>query len=277
MLKNDKNICILGGNDDLTLSFYLHCKKKFKKTIYINFSGKKIKSLDKRIYNLNLYELKNCLSILNKNQINEIVILGKIFRPNLSKFKLDGVVDFYLNKLIDAFKKGDGEILNVIISIFTDNGFKVVPITHLTSNFSFKKSSKNKIFNHNNNDKEDIKKALKILNDLSKYDNAQSIILENGHILAIEAAEGTDEMLDKVYNYKKNLLLDKKSKGILVKIPKKNQSLKVDLPVIGPRTIKLLKRSRIKSLAISKEFTLVNKIDKTLKEIDKHEINLYLI
>ena len=135
MLKNDKNICILGGNDDLTLSFYLHCKKKFKKTIDINFSGrknkkkfriykfrtmkvnkdiemnfsgKKIKSLDKRIYNLNLYELKNCLSILNKNQINEIVILGKIFRPNLSKFKLDGVVDFYLNKLIDAFKKGDG-------------------------------------------------------------------------------------------------------------------------------------------------------------------------
>ena len=36
MQKNKKDICILGGNDDLTNSFYSYCKKKFHKTIYIN-------------------------------------------------------------------------------------------------------------------------------------------------------------------------------------------------------------------------------------------------
>jgi len=278
MQKNKKNICILGGNDDLTNSFYSYCKKKFHKTIYINFSEKKIKKkLDKNIFHLHLYELKKCLKILQKNKIKEIVLLGKISRPDLSKFKLDGVIDQYLDELINAYKKGDGKILDVVISVFNENGFKIVPITHLTSNFSFRKDSENKIFNKISSDQDDINKALRILNDLSKYDNAQSIVLNNGFILAIEAAEGTDAMLDNVYRYKKRLGLDKKSNGVLVKLPKKSQSLKADLPVIGPKTIKLLKKTKINSIAVSKENTLVNNLNKTLMEIEKNRINLYLI
>jgi len=278
MQKNKRNICILGGNDDLTNSFYLYCKKKFPKTTYINLSNKKItNNQDKKIFNLHLYELKKCLNILKKNNIKDIVLLGKISRPDLSRFKLDGVIDQYLDKILVAYKKGDGEILNTVISIFNEKGFKIVPITNLTTNFSFNKDSKDMLFNKNNYDQGDIDKAIKILNDLSKYDNAQSIVLDNGFILAIEAAEGTDEMLDKVYNYKKKLGLYKESRGILVKLPKKNQNLKVDLPVIGPKTIKLLKKSKINSLAISRKHTLVNRIDKTLMEIEKNRINLYLI
>ena len=51
----------------------------------------------------------------------------------------------------------------------------------------------------------------------------------------------------------------------------------MDLPVIGPRTIKLLKKSNINSLAVSKKNTLVKDLDKTLIEIDKNKINLYFI
>jgi len=278
MQKNKKNICVLGGIDELTNSFYLHCKKKFNNTIYIKFSSKKnIKSLDKNIFNLQIYELRKCLNILEKNNVKEIVLLGKISRPDLSKFKLDGIIDIYLDKLMNAYKQGDGKILDVVISIFNEKGFKIIPITDITSNFSFSNNTKNKIFNKINSDHADISKALKILSDLSKYDNAQSIVMNNGFILAIEAAEGTDEMLDKVYHYKKKLGLIKESNGILVKLPKRNQSLRVDLPVIGPKTIKLLKKSKINSLAVSRKNTLVNNLDKTLTEIEKNKINLYLI
>ena len=56
MPKSNKNICILGGNDDLANSLYYYCKKKFNKSIYINFSSKKfIKKRDKNIFNLKLY------------------------------------------------------------------------------------------------------------------------------------------------------------------------------------------------------------------------------
>ena len=45
------------------------------------------------------------------------------------------------------------------------------------------------------NEKIDVNKSIKILNNLSKYDNAQSIVIVNGFIIAVEAAEGTDEVL----------------------------------------------------------------------------------
>ena len=278
MQRNEKNICILGGHDELTYSFYNYCKKKFNKTIYINFSDKKVgKKSDNNIFNLQLYELKKCLDILNSNNINEMILLGKLSRPNLSNFKLDGVVDQYINTLINAYKRGDGEILNLVISIFKENGFKIVPINKLTSNFSFNRDSKNLIFNQNESDDADISKSIKILNDLSKYDNAQSIVIDNGYILAIEAAEGTDEMLNRVLKYKRKMKLNNKSSGVFVKLPKKNQSLKVDLPVIGPKTIKLLKKSMINAIAVSQKHTLVNDLDKTMKEINRKKINLYLV
>jgi len=278
MQKNNKNICILGGNDDLVNSFYSDCKSRFKKVVYINFSDKRIsRKLDNNIFNLKLYELKKCLDILNKNSINKVVLLGKISRPDLSRFKLDGVIDKYLDKLISAYKKGDGEILNLVINIFNENGFKAVPATSITSNFSFSKKNKDLLFSKNKFDQSDIAKSLKILDDLSKYDNAQSIVIDNGFILAIEAAEGTDEMLDKVYRYKKRMNLLLKKSGILVKLPKKNQSLKVDLPVIGPQTISLLRKTGINSIAVSKLHTIVNDLAMTIKEIKKNRINLYLI
>ena len=72
------------------------------------------------------------------------------------------------------------------------------------------------------NDKKDKNKSIKLLNDLSKYDNAQSAVCINGYIMAIEAVEGTDSMLKRVISIRKNLnQLDIKA-GILTKIPKKN-------------------------------------------------------
>ena len=76
-----------------------------------------------------------------------------------------------------------------------------------------------------------------MLNDLSKYDNAQSIVCINGYIIAIEAAEGTDRFNEKnSYNIRKKIKqLNENKAGLLIKIPKKNQSKLIDLPVIGPK------------------------------------------
>ena len=73
-----------------------------------------------------------------------------------------------------------------------------------------------------NKDLFDIEKSLKILDDLSKYDNAQSIVIVNGYIIAIEAAEGTDKLLSRTYYIRNKLNQIKDKKGIIVKIPRKD-------------------------------------------------------
>ena len=116
-MKNKKNICIMGGYDDLSKSFFDDLQKKNEiKSIFINFN--KTNSKRKNIYNLEVYELKKILHILKLKKISEIIFWGKIDRPNLKNFKLDGEIDKYLPALHNAYKKGDDFLLKSILNIF---------------------------------------------------------------------------------------------------------------------------------------------------------------
>ena len=63
-------------------------------------------------------------------------------------------------------------------------------------------------------------------------------MIENGRIIAIEGAEGTDAMLERVANLRRSKRISQKHKnGFLVKMTKVGQDRRVDLPTIGPNTI----------------------------------------
>ena len=121
------------------------------------------------------------------------------------------------------YSKGDGNLLNLVTKILANENIKVI---------SSHKYSKNLILNNTPTftkpskiDISDFRKGKKILNLLSKFDNAQGIIIDGGYILAVEAAEGTDEIIKrkKNINYKKNNLVS----GSLIKITKKKSKLKI--------------------------------------------------
>ena len=64
----------------------------------------------------------------------------------------------------------------------------------------------------------------------------------------MEASEGTDELIKRCYNYKK-----KGDKGILLKLSKYNQDTRFDVPVIGLKTLKLLKKYDYEGVFVEKE------------------------
>ena len=66
-MSTKKNICIMGGYDDLSKSFFDNLQKNNIKSIFLNFN--KIKSKRKNIFNLEVYELKKILHILKSNNI----------------------------------------------------------------------------------------------------------------------------------------------------------------------------------------------------------------
>ena len=121
----------------------------------------------------------------------------------------------------------------------------------------------------------DIKKGRDILIALSKFDNAQAIVCISGYITAIEAAEGTDNLLNRAFDVRKNLNQLKFKAGILVKIPKKSQSKLVDLPVIGLNTLRLIKKANLNGLAIYPKHTLIHEKRKVLQYAKKYELKIY--
>ncbi len=275
-MKDSQTICIIGGFDLLSKSFFAELKKYDKGSIFLNVNNKKIDI--KNVYNVKIYQLKKIIKILHMHNISNIIFLGKINRPNLSEFKNDGLIEKYIPYLINSYKKGDGNILSSVVNIFKKQGFKVIsPKSSICNDVSnnFFLDSNEFDTNYLNVDKIDINKSVNILNDLSKYDNAQSIVSVNGYVLAIEAAEGTDKLLRRVISIRKQLKQIKFKAGLLIKMPKQNQSKLVDLPVIGPQTINLIYQANLKGIAVSSKFTMIYKKVKTISLLERYGLKLY--
>ena len=75
--------------------------------------------------------------------------------------------------------------------------------------------------------------------------------MANNHVLAVEAAEGTDAMLARVAELRtRGRVPTPKGAGVLVKAPKPEQERRVDMPTIGPRTVNEAARAGLAGIAI---------------------------
>lgn len=270
-MKSNDSIGVIGGYDQISFSFYNEILKSRKESIFINLN-EEIKTKG-RIYNIKIFELKKIFDTLKSSKIKNVIFLGKINRPNLQDFKNDGEIEKYIPLLFKTFKKGDGQILNSVIKIFINNGFNVLGPNKISDKFFLKNTEIHQ--KKSKNDKEDINKSIKILNDLAKYDNAQSVTCVNGFIVAIEAAEGTDSLLKRTALIRKNFKHLNIKAGLLTKLPKKNQSRLVDLPVIGPKTLKLIKKANLNGMAINPKLTMVHKKEELISLAKEYSLKIY--
>ena len=270
---NNTSICIIGGYDELSKSLFKILKNKYKSTIFINLLNTTYH--DKNLYNYNIFELRKILDLLKLQNIKDIIFLGKIVRPDLSKFKNDGIVEKYIPKLVEAYKKGDGAVLDAVVDIFKDHNLKAVSPFKYCDNLHLSDSDVLKTYKKD--DIIDIKKSSDLLDALSEFDNAQSVVCAEGYIIAIEAVEGTDALLRRTWQLRKDLDQLKIKSGFLVKKIKKNQSRFVDLPVVGPKTINLIKKANLKGLAIDIKNTLIYKKEDFLSLAKKYDLIIYNI
>ena len=246
-------------------------KKKIEFLI-LDLTKSNIYKKNNNSYSLKITELGKAISILKKNNCKNIIFLGKVKRPEISLLKFDRKALFYLPRLLLAFKKGDGNILKEIIKIFKENKLNVVNSMKFTPELIFKDKSINNV-KIKNIDKSSIIKGVSIIKSLSKFDIGQSVVINNGYVLAIEGPEGTDETIKRSLTLSIKYKL--KSKSILVKFPKANQDLRVDLPTIGLDTVKNCIKANIKGIAVKRSQNIILDKDKIINLTKKN--NFFII
>ena len=98
--------------------------------------------------------------------------------------------------------------------------------------------------------KKDMVKGKNIITDLSRRGIGQGIVIRNSHVVTIEDHDGTDAMLKRANILFKRFSYKNKKQGILLKFPKKNQDLRVDLPTIGIKTIRKCAKIGLKGIVV---------------------------
>lgn len=207
------------------------------------------------------------LSHFKDLQVKDIVIIGPINRPELKSIKVDVTGGLLLAKILANKFLGDNKILSIITNFIEDRGFKVISPKDILSEIDSDRQNINTNRYPSDSDLLDIEIGKKIIETLSIFDIGQSVIIEDGYVLGIEAAEGTDELIKRCSKLRK-----KSSGGVLVKMMKWNQDKRLDIPTIGDDTINNLADNSYNGLAISTNQMIILNPDKVLAIANKRGI-----
>ena len=221
-------------------------KKKF---VIIDISKKKIFKKNKNFFPLSIGQLGKAISILKKYECKKIIFAGKVTTPNFSKTKFDFKALYYLPKIIKGAKKGDASIIKVVIEIFKKEGFKIISSTFFNPELLLKKGNYTKT-KPNSLSKKNILKGKSIITDISRPGIGQGVVVRNNNVVTIEGPDGTDAMLRRASILLKQFSYTNKKEGILLKFPKRNQDLRVDLPTVGIKTIKKCIKIGLKGIVV---------------------------
>ena len=258
-------IGLIFGDTDFPNKILKTIKKKKIKYLIIDLSKSKKFKKDNKSHSVSIGQFGKILNILKENNCKKVLFAGKVNKPNFSKLKLDFKGIYYIPRIIKASKLGDAAIIKEIIKILDHNKIKTENSLTFNPELSLKKGNYSKI-QPNKQDQLDIKKAIKTLNNLRQYNFSQGVVVRNKKVISIEGKGGTKRMLEKSKSKKF------KNCGVLVKLPKKKQDLRVDLPTIGLKTLKQSKTAGLKGIVIkSKQHVFLDK-NKCIKFTNKNKM-----
>jgi DUF1009 family protein len=100
-------------------------------------------------------------------------------------------------------------------------------------------------------DEADIRFALPIVARMGELDVGQAVAVKDREIIAVEAIEGTDRMIERAGE------LCRRGRWLLVKIAKPQQDMRFDVPTVGPTTIENLQRCGGRCLAVEAGRTIL--------------------
>lgn len=114
---------------------------------------------------------------------------------------------------------------------------------------------------------EHIEHAMHIARECARLDIGQGCVVSRGTVLAVEAFEGTDAMLERAATFGAK-------DCIFAKTVKPNQDYRFDVPVIGERTMRKLAAADIKNVVVEADKVIVLEKDKVKKLAEENGIRI---
>lgn len=204
----------------------------------------------------------------------DVLFIGTVLRPPLSALRLDWQTIKLMPRVMRFFRGGDDKLLSGVAGVAETGGLRVVGVKDVAPEIFVPQGV---LGRHApiERDRADIARALTVIGALGPFDVGQAAIVANNNVLAVEAAEGTDNMLMRIAELRKlGRVTSPLGAGVLVKAPKSGQDRRFDLPSIGPRTIENIARAGLAGLAVTAGSTMIAEADQAIAAADRAGIFL---
>ncbi|HTP93866.1 MAG TPA: UDP-2,3-diacylglucosamine diphosphatase LpxI [Xanthobacteraceae bacterium] len=197
------------------------------------------------------------LRLARAEHCTSVMFIGTLLRPSLSQIRLDWQTICSMPRIIQSFRGGDDRLLSGVASIIEANGLRVIGVGELASEILVPEGVLGR-YQPSERDKRDIARGLALIAAIGPFDVGQAAVVADNHVVAVEAAEGTDNLIARVAELRRTgRVATPRGVGVLVKAPKPAQDRRFDLPSIGPRTIENAARAGLAGVAVAANTTMM--------------------
>lgn len=191
------------------------------------------------------------LQSLRRHSCQDIVLIGTVRRPSIRDLSPDAEGVRILARIGRAAFAGDDGLLAAVVQVLGEEGFSVVGAHEILTEAIGPLG----LLSRAAPDAEamaDIGRGVGVARALGAADVGQACVVQQGIVLAAEAAEGTDAMLARCAGVARP-----GPGGVLVKLVKPGQERRADLPTIGPETVRGAAAAGLRGIAFEAGGTLI--------------------
>ena len=171
--------------------------------------------------------------------VDRIVLSGGVrVRPAWKDIRLNFGTIWRLPRLLATLMHGgDNLVLTTTIGLLEDEGMTVIGADEIAPGLVAKTGP---IGTHcpDKQSLADISVSIKAARQLGELDIGQGVIAVGGRVVALEGPEGTDSMIGRINELRARGRISTKRRGVLVKLCKPGQDVRVDLPSAGLSTLR---------------------------------------
>ena len=238
-----RRIGLIAGNGSLPLLFLNKAKEKGFEVYTLaikNEAHRKVINLSERSLVVPVGQLDKGVTFFTENNVKEAVMLGQVRHFRLLQPKY---LDPQMTQLLDQIPdRRTSTFLGAIVNHFQEKGVSFVSSSFLLEEL-FMPAGTTVGPALSQREKSDVELGRKVAETLAELDVGLTVAVKDGIVLALEGISGTDSTIRRAGRFTKGL--------VVIKVIRPRQDLRFDLPVIGPRTLKVMARISGRVLAIA--------------------------
>ncbi len=262
-----QKIGLIAGNGTLPQIVARNIRAAGHQVIAIGHLGETKKSLQNWVDVLkwvHIGELGRIIDFLLEEGVERALLIGGISKENFfSQARPDGRAIKVLSRLRD---KKDDAILRAIAEEIESEGIRVEsPVPFLRESMAQRGCWTER--KPTPREEKDLRFGWRIAKRVGSLDVGQTIVVKDQIVLAVEAIEGTDETI------RRGAILGR-GDVMVIKVCKPKQDLRLDLPVIGPETVRTLQEAGASALAVEAGKTIVVDKDRVIRQANRNGLCL---
>ena len=256
---------LIAGDGTLPVKMAQYAHDNGFEVVCISLANDNLKQLKKycsRVYSCHPGEINKIEKILKDEEIKQATFLGKVHkRVLLQLYKFDARA---IELLKTVKRLNDDEVMLLIVREFEKAGITVLDQTIFIKNLMIPAGVLGK-HKPTQEQLEDVNYGFWLAKEMGGVDVGQSVVIKDKMIMAVEAIEGTDACIRRGAKFaKKN--------AAVIKVSKPKQDKRFDIPAVGLRTLKTMKKYKANLLAVEANETIIVDQENVIRFADDNDI-----